>query len=128
MVKKVAVKIWIDGAKDSMITCDKLFINKRYHHSLFFLQLSLEKILKAVFISKKNESPPYIHNLSLIAEKLGLNFSDEEVHILDEISEFNIAGRYEDYKYKMYKKATSDYTQNLINKGKNLFDKFLKLV
>ena len=52
--------------------------------------------------------------------------AEKEIRILDEINEFNVAGRYEEYKLKMYKKATSKYTAEMLNKGKELYKKLSK--
>ena len=120
------VKIWKDGAEDTFDTAEKLFAAKKYHHSLFFLHLALEKILKAVYISKKDESPPYIHNLKYLAEKANISISDNEIVQLDEISEFNITARYDEYKYKIYKRATKEYTDKWIKIGKELYRKLFK--
>ena len=128
MTQIESIKIWIDGAKDAMDTCSKLYNSKKYHHSLFFLHLSLEKMLKALFISLKDSSPPYIHDLKQLVELSGITVRDEEKDQLDEISEFNVAGRYEDYKYEIYKRATKEYTDKWIEIGKKLFNMFFEKV
>ena len=102
MTRQKAIDMWVEGAVDALDTCDKLFKSKKYHHSLFFLHLALEKIIKALYISKVDDSPPYIHNLKLLIKILKIEASDKELEQLDEISEFNVAARYDDYKYKIY--------------------------
>lgn len=124
MTQEESVKIWLDGANDALDTTDKLFENGKYHHALFFLHLALEKILKCLYVSIKSEAPPYIHNLKQISQMVGMTLSEEELGQLDEISEFNVSARYEDYKYKIYKKATREYTEKWMLTGKNFYDKF----
>src|SRR3989339_668478 len=118
MTQKKAIYIWVNGAIDALDTCDKLFESKKYHHALFFLHLALEKIIKALYISKVDGSPPYIHNLKLLIEMSKVKTDDEEIRELDEISEFNVSARYDDYKYEIYKRATEDYTKKWIGIGK----------
>ena len=124
MTQQKAINIWIDGAVDALDTCDKLFNSKKYHHALFFLHLALEKIIKALYISNLDDSPPYIHNLKLLVKMSKIKVSDEEIRELDEISEFNVAARYDDYKYEIYKRATEDYTKKWIGIGKRLYEKY----
>jgi len=126
MTQQKAINIWIDGAVDALDTCDKLFESKKYAHALFFLHLAVEKIIKALYISKIDSSPPFIHNLKLLVEKSKTKFSGEEAKQLDEISEYNVSTRYDDYKYKIYLRATKEYTTNWIKIGKKLYEKYKK--
>jgi len=126
MSKNESVKIWVEGADDALDSAYKLFESKKYHHALFFLHLALEKTLKALYVSLKDQSPPYIHNLKQIAQHAGFELSQEELAQLDEISEFNVSARYDEYKYKIYKRATKEYTEKWMKTGENLFNKFKK--
>lgn len=124
MTQEAAIKIWVDGANDALDTANKLYISKKYHHALFFLHLALEKILKALYISLKDEAPPYIHNLKQISELAGLELNTTEVDQLDQISEFNVSARYEEHKYKIYKKATKEYTDEWMKIGMDFYELF----
>ena len=126
MTRQKAIDIWIEGAVDALDTCGKLFKSKKYHHALFFLHLALEKIIKALYISKLDDSPPYTHNLKQLIKLSKIEVSDLELKQLDEISKFNVAARYDDYKYQMYKKATEDYTKKWMKVGKDLYEKYKK--
>jgi len=123
-----AIKYWIESSQDDFDTAKKLFELKKYNHALFFLHLALEKIIKSVYLANKNEAPPLIHDLVILAEKAEINVSSLEKEELVEISTFNIAARYDDYKLKFYKKATKDYANLWINKGEKLFNKIKKLL
>jgi len=126
MTQQNAINIWTEGAVDALDTCDKLFDSKKYHHALFFLHLALEKIIKALYICKIDDSPPFIHNLKLLVKKTKTKLSEKEAKQLDEISEYNVTARYDDYKYKIYMKATKEYTQDWIKIGKKLYEKYKK--
>lgn len=126
MTQEKAVKIWVDGAIDALDTCDKLFKSKKYHHALFFLHLALEKIIKALYISKLDTSPPYTHDLKELIVSIESNVEKEELEQLGEITKYNVSARYDDYKYKIYKLATKEYTLEWIKIGKKLYEKYKK--
>ena len=128
MTQEESVKVWLDGAYDALDTSQKLFDVGKYHHALFFLHLALEKILKCVYVSAKNDAPPYIHSLKQISQLIGLKLSEKELEQLDEISEFNVSARYEEYKYKIYKRATKEYTKIWMLIGKNFYEEFKKKI
>jgi HEPN domain-containing protein len=119
------VKYWKDSALDALDTSNKLFESKKYNHSLFFIHLSLEKILKALYIQIKKDSPPPIHDLIRLAEKCDLNINEKVKLELAEISTFNVSARYDDYKLKFYKKATKEYAEKWRALCKRIFDRFL---
>ncbi len=126
MTQEKAVNIWVEGAIDALDTCDKLFKSKKYHHALFFLHLALEKIIKALYISKLDESPPYIHDLKELIVLIEMNIEKEELEQLEEISKYNVSARYDDYKYKIFKLATKEYVLKWIKIGKKLYEKYKK--
>lgn len=118
------LKYWIDGATDALDTAEKLFADKKYHHSLFFLHLAIEKLLKALHQKRKNEPAPPLHNLSRLSELSNIDIDPETGEQLKEISSFNVSARYDDYKQRFYKKATCEYATKWLNIGKKLYEKF----
>lgn len=122
------VQYWLTSSKDDLDTAEKLFAVKKYHHCLFFVHLSLEKLLKAIFVSKKNLPASPIHDLVRLSEKAELNLEGSTLIRLAEISTFNVAARYDDYKLKFYKKATETYAKEWLEIGKSLYNRFLKLI
>lgn len=120
------LEYWVTSSKDDLDAADKLFTAKKYHHALFFVHLSLEKVLKALFVSKNNLPAPAIHDLVRLAEKAELRLDQETIDQLAEISTFNIAARYDDYKFKFYKKATETYAKNWLKIGKAVYNTFLQ--
>lgn len=121
MTKEYLIKFWKDSALDSLDTAESLFNPGKYHHCLFFLHLAIEKMLKAVFVRLKNETPPPTHDLVRLAEIAGLPIEESRKLDLAEISSFNVSARYDDYKKQFYLKATKDYARNWLDKGKAIF-------
>jgi HEPN domain-containing protein len=120
-----AIKFWRESSVDAFDTSDKLFESKKYNHSLFFVHLSLEKILKALYVQIKKDSPPPIHDLIRLAEKCEISMDGKLKEELAEISTFNVSARYDDYKLEFYKKATREYSEKWRRVSKIIFDKLL---
>lgn len=122
MTQEEIVDLWLKGADDAWVTTQSLFESKRYHHSLFFAQLYLEKLLKALTYQLKNDHPLSTHNLVLLNQKLDISVTEIQEDQLREISAFNITARYDDHKQELYRKATPEFTKNWINITQTLAD------
>lgn len=90
------VKFWKEGASEDFEVAFELISNKRERHGLFFLHLSLEKIIKAHVCKNTNDIAPRIHNLTRLSEITSLTFKQPFIDILAELNAFNIEGRYPD--------------------------------
>lgn len=123
MTQQESIRIWLNGSKDALDTAQKLLESKKYNHSLFFLHLAIEKALKATYIQKYDNAPPYTHDLVVLAEKCSIDITEELKMEFSEISGFNVSARYEDYKYQMYKKATKEYTDTWFGKGADILSR-----
>lgn len=121
MREKEIISYWIKSSKEDFKTAKSLFESKRYHHCLFFCHLFIEKILKALYISKKHTAPPWIHNLLRLAQESGVKIDKSMRDDLREISRFNIRARYDDYKFAFYKKATREFTAKYFQKAEEIY-------
>ena len=121
MTRDELIKYWQESAADSLDTANTLFLPGKYHHCLFFLHLSIEKMVKAAFVKQKNITPPSTHDLVRLWEVAGLPISGNRKLELAEISSFNLSARYDDYKRQFYNKATKEYAKEWLNKGKAIF-------
>ncbi|MFA5404410.1 MAG: HEPN domain-containing protein [Ignavibacteria bacterium] len=78
-------------------------------------------MLKAIFVKKKNSTPVFSHDLLRIVDKIGdIKLSNEQKDILDTISTFNIAARYDDYKRIFYYRCTKEYSSLWIKNVKEI--------
>ena len=91
---KKQVAYWEKSSEEDWKAAGNLLKNKHIRHALFFVHLSLEKLLKAHVCSHINDLAPRIHNLVRLAESSGLIFTQDQIDILAEINSFNIEGRY----------------------------------
>ena len=62
------VQYWLRSSEKNWEVAGHLFEKKDYAYALFFGNLTLEKLLKAIFVAKNQDSPPYSHRLVYLAE------------------------------------------------------------
>ncbi len=113
---------WIESADEDFNVMLDLKEKNRNTYCLFFGQMVIEKLLKALY-AKNNKGAPYApktHDLLYLAEKLNLELTEEQEVILNEITTFNLSTRYDDYKRAFYNKCTDEYTKEQINKIKEV--------
>lgn len=113
---------WIESANEDYNVMLDLKEKNRNTYCLFFGQMLIEKLLKALY-AKNNKGTPYApktHDLLYLAEKLNLELTEEQEVTLNEITTFNLSTRYDDYKRVFYNKCTDEYTEEQINKIKEV--------
>jgi HEPN domain-containing protein len=108
---KRTIDYWLEEAEEALKVADHLFEKKDYSYSLFFGHLAVEKIIKAIYVKKRNEHAPQIHNLVRLAEQAGIAFSAEQKETLIVITAFNLESRYPDEKRSFRIKCTEQYTK-----------------
>ncbi len=119
--KQDYIKYWLKTSEDDLFSMESTFNVGNYDWALFIGHLSLEKILKALWI-KNNESdiPPKTHNLKKIADEAKYPAKEVEAILFLEINDFNLEARYPDYKFDFHKKCTKEFADNYITKIKEL--------
>ncbi|MGM0505129.1 MAG: HEPN domain-containing protein [Bacteroidota bacterium] len=118
--KDKLIEYWITGSDDDYETMIAMFDSKRFSWALFIGHLMIEKLLKAYYVKVKSDYPPFIHNLLRLAEKAEMSLTDDIKKQLVTITAFNINGRYDDYKMSFKKKCTPEFTEEWIDKLKEL--------
>ena len=112
------VQHWIDTSEDDFQTMLSLYDSKSYSWALFLGHISVEKLLKAVYVSKYKKHAPFLHNLYRLAELNNISITDEQSDWLDKITSFNLNARYDDYKREFQILCTKDFTKDWIEKIK----------
>ena len=121
------IDYWLEEAEEALKVADHLFEKKDFSYSLFFGHLAVEKIIKAIYILKRNEHAPQIHNLVRLAEQAGIALSAEQKETLIVITAFNLESRYPDEKRSFRIKCTKKYTQVELTKIREVI-KWLKSI
>jgi len=116
----ILIKYWLEGSEEDFDTMKILFLNKKYVYALFFLHLTFEKLLKALFVKTFKTQAPITHNLINLLEKL-----DPEILLLHEkflstLMPYCIEARYPESKVLLYKNTTRDLVTSLLNQSEEL--------
>lgn len=128
MLKKSdKINYWIEIAEYDLKTAGAMLKSKRYLYVGFMCHQTIEKILKALYAKKTNDTPPYTHNLLFLSEKCGiLNKLDEsKITFLKDLQPLNIEARYPGYKNFIYKNLTVSKAKEIL-KNTRTFLKWIK--
>jgi len=125
MTAENLVDFWIEGVNEAWKTAGALVASERYLHALFFCHLTLEKSLKARYVEINKEPSPPVHDLVWLASEAKVSLNEDDKNKLAEISKFNIAGRYEDYKLRLHEQATPEYVNDWMKETERLMNELL---
>jgi len=116
------VKYWQDGAADDLTTAREIITaTTRYAAGLFFLHLSIEKILKALCVKRTGQYAPVTHNLLGLAAKCGLSLGQDQERTLAEINEFNLETRYPDDRDAFLRRVTRELAQQSLSTAEGFY-------
>ena len=121
------IDYWLEEAEEALKVADHLFEKNDFSYSLFFGHLAVEKFIKAIYVQKRNEHAPQIHNLIRLSEQAGVVMSPEQKEKLIIITAFNLESRYPDEKRSFRIKCTKQYTQVELTKIREVI-KWLKSI
>ena len=109
MTRNEIIKYWIANSDNDYRAMSHLFEKGDYVWALFIGHLVIEKLIKAWYVYRVDQMPPFIHDLVRLAEKAKLPISESQKDILDTISTFNIKSRYDDYRMSFYQKCSNAF-------------------
>jgi len=116
---------WFRQDEYDMKTADALFEGKRYIYAVFMCHLAVEKALKGLYQKRMRETPPKIHNLVFLIEKMGLEPLDDMYELIYSLNRVSIPTRYPDDIEKMKREYNKRKTVTFVVKGKDVL-KWLK--
>ena len=121
MTKEQYIDFWIDTAKNDWSTMDTLLNARHYLHCLFCAHLTLEKLAKALWVKNHQDNiPPRVHNIVWLLQESQVEISHEDTIFLEVFNQFQLSTRYPDYLRKIEKLCTKEYTENLLEKVKEV--------
>ena len=102
------VKYWVELPGYDLETAKAMLLSKRYLYVGFMAHQTIEKIFKAYFVRIKDETAPFTHNLSLLAQKSGIfcRLSEKQKAFIDVLEPLNIEARYPTYKQQLLASMT----------------------
>lgn len=116
------ITYWIELSDYDLKTASVMLDGKRFLYVGFMVHQSIEKILKACYVMKHNETPPFSHRLSLLAKKASIYelFSDEQKDFIDLIEPLNVEARYPSNKEQLMKSLTQERCRDIFDKAEEL--------
>ena len=115
MNKIEIINFWIESSNEDYQTMLNLLLSEDYSWSLFMGHIVIEKLIKALYVKRRSETPPFIHDLLRLYKKTGVEIDNDQMDALDEITAFNIKSRYDDYKKTFRKLCTKAFTEKKIS-------------
>jgi HEPN domain-containing protein len=122
MTTEEKVKYWTEISDYDLETSVAMLETKRYLYVGFMCHQVIEKIFKAVYSERKDEMPPYTHDLEYLALKSGFYemLSEEQQDFIGELNPLNIESRYPEYKKMLSKILTPSECSRLLEQTKKL--------
>lgn len=116
MTKPEHIAFWIASSVKDWEVAGNLFEKNNFPQALFFGHLTLEKLLKAHWVKDNIEDyPPRIHNLIRLSNQIQLEFTQDDLLLLDKMNDFQMEGRYPDYHFTIYQICTLEYTEEILS-------------
>lgn len=115
------VNNWIALADYDLDTADAMFRAGRYLYVAFCCQQAIEKLLKAIYVRRTNQTPPYSHSLMRLAEAAAVKDSlDGSQHkFLEELNSYYIENRYTEELASLAEKVSVEKTEMINHKTKD---------
>lgn len=126
MNREEKIKYWLTSAENDWVVANHLIDKGDYPYALFFGHLTLEKILKAIYIKQTDDSPPLTHRLVFLAQKVEIPASPEQFELLEIVTDFNLEAGYPDERFSFFQKCTAQFTKDYMSKIEE-FKKWLLL-
>ncbi len=127
MTKQEHIDYWVKTAEKDWQAIQTMYKAKAYLHSLFFAHLVLEKLCKAHWVKDNEENyPPKTHNLISIVARTNLQLPDSDKDFFAIMNQFQLEGRYPDYKLELYNKYKSVQTKKILDQVNNIRKCLLK--
>ena len=116
---------WFKQAAYDLKTAEIMFENKRYIYVVFMCHLAIEKALKGIYQSALKETPPKVHNLIYLIEKIGLHLPDDLYDAVFELNRVSVPTRYPDDLRRLTRTYRKGNTLVIVEKSREVL-KWLK--
>ena len=122
MTTEEKVKYWIDLSDEDFRVAEGLLKLGHFLYVGFMCHQCIEKIFKGAYEHQINNTPPFVHDLMLIADRAGFfdKLNNEQIGIIEQLSPLNIKARYPDYKKNLAKELTKAVCEDLITNTQKL--------
>ncbi len=105
------IEHWRESSDKDYQTMINLFRSGDYNWALFLGHLVIEKLLKALYVKRRETHAIIGHDLLRLASKMDLKLTDEQEDWFDRLTTFNINTRYDSYKQEFYSLCTKEFAE-----------------
>ena len=95
---ETSVKAWLARVDEDCRAAKSLLQSGRYTWMAFACQQFLEKYLKAAYVQKFENIPPYTHSLLRLCGDLKIDLPENILEILTIVDKYYLTARYPSYK------------------------------
>jgi HEPN domain-containing protein len=116
------LQYWLDLADYDLETAKAMIQTGRNLYVGFMCSQSVEKMLKAYIVGTKKETPPFKHNLSLLALKADIFdlMSEEQRNFINLLEPLQVEARYPTSKKRLMESLTPEVCVGFIKKTTEL--------
>jgi len=95
----------------------------RYIYVAFTCQQSIEKLLKAIYVKRKNKTPPYIHNLAKLADEADMlpEFSEKQTKMIETLNLYYIQSRYAEQIDRLASNLNKSTARSMLKETETLY-------
>jgi HEPN domain-containing protein len=117
LTKEEHIKYWITMAMRDWRAVQNMYKSRDYLPALFFAHLVIEKLCKAYWVRDNvSNTPPKIHNLITLIDRTNFKISEDDRNFFFNLNQFQLEGRYSDYKDQLYKKYKAIETKKFLTR------------
>lgn len=122
MTKEEKVKYWVDLSDRDLQAALTLAGGGHYLWAGFMCHQVIEKIFKGFYLALQDETPPFTHELDLLAKRGGFydTLDEKQIAFLDILNPLNIEARYPEYKNRISKSLNGEICENFLKQVKTL--------
>ncbi len=117
------VQNWITLAEYDLKTAEAMLQAERYLYVAFTCQQAMEKLLKALFVKEKDQTPPYTHNLLRLTDTLTIaaELDEEKNRFLETLNSYYIESRYTEEMSELSEMLHRENAQSIFSTTQELF-------
>ncbi len=115
------IQEWVEISEYDLVTAEAMFNTSRYLYVVFMCHQAIEKVLKAIYVQKKNELPPRTHNLLYLVDITELDLQNESLALLAMLNGFYLESRYPGERMKLARAVDKNKAQDILKKTQEVW-------
>jgi HEPN domain-containing protein len=113
---------WFRQADYDIETAEYMFKGGRYFYSVFMGHLAIEKALKGLYQKRLRATPPKVHNLVYLLNKIELRPPELQAKFLIKLNEASVPTRYPETLELLKRDYTQGVVEDILFKSKEVLE------